>query len=51
MGRPIYIICVVLEGERLRGIPHIQGKRNPSKTVGAERAPEGRQTETTVIEN
>ena len=33
------------------GIPHVQGKRNPSKTVGTERASEGRQTETTIIEN
>ena len=32
-------------------ISHIQGKRNPSKTIGAERASEGRQTETTITEN
>ena len=32
-------------------IPHVQGQRNPSKTVGAERASEGRQTETTTREN
>ena len=34
-----------------REIPHGQGKRKPSKTVGTERASEGRQTETTIIEN
>ena len=32
-------------------LPHVQGKRNPSKMVGAERAPEGRQTETTITDN
>ena len=32
-------------------IPHIQGKRNPSKTVGTEKASEGRQTETTITDN
>ena len=32
-------------------ITHVQGKRNPRKTVGTERASEGRQTETTITDN
>ena len=32
-------------------IPHVQGKRNPSKMVGTERASEGGQTETTITDN
>ena len=32
-------------------IPHVQGKRNPGKMVGTERALEGRQTETTITDN
>ena len=32
-------------------IPHIQGKRNPSKMVDVVRASEGRHTETIITEN
>ena len=32
-------------------IIHVQGKRNPRKTVGTERASEGRQTETAITDN
>ena len=31
-------------------IPHVQGKRNPSKTVGVAREHEGRHTETIITE-
>ena len=40
-------LCWSSHGER----PHVQGKRNPSKTVGTERGSEGRQTETTITDN
>ena len=35
----------------LKEIPLVQGKRNPSKMVGVERASEGRHTETIITEN
>ena len=41
--------CYLLE--QREEIPHVQGKRNPSKTVGVERASEGRHTETLFTEN
>ena len=52
---PRYGAAAALRWSSREEIPHIQGKRNPSKTVGVarghQRASEGRHTETIITEN